>query len=88
MATTSATVHVDCDDKAKAEQIFSALGLNISTAFSMFLKQTIRCDGIPFEVTLRNKSDDDYFYSPANLARLSRSISQLNSRKISKHELI
>ncbi|MBP0965280.1 MAG: type II toxin-antitoxin system RelB/DinJ family antitoxin [Oscillospiraceae bacterium] len=88
MATTSVTMRVDCDDKAKAEQIFSALGLNMSTAFNMFLKQTIRCDGIPFDVTLRNRSDDDYFYSPANLAHLKRSIAQLNSGKISEHELI
>ena len=88
MATTSVTMRVDCDDKAKAEQIFSALGLNMSTAFNMFIKQTIRCDGIPLEVTLHNKSDDDYFYSPANLAHLNRSIAQLNSGKFSKHELI
>ncbi|MFR0871999.1 MAG: type II toxin-antitoxin system RelB/DinJ family antitoxin [Oscillospiraceae bacterium] len=54
MATTSVTMRVDCEDKAKAEQIFNALGLNMSTAFNMFIKQTIRCDGIPFEVTLHN----------------------------------
>ena len=50
MATTSVTMRVDCEDKAKAEQIFNALGLNMSTAFNMFIKQTIRCDGIPFEI--------------------------------------
>ena len=88
MATTSVTMRVDCDDKAKAEQIFSALGLNMSTAFNMFIKQTIRCDGIPFEVTLRGKTDDEFFYSPANLAHLNRSIAQLNSGAYAKHELI
>ena len=51
MATTSVTMRVDCEDKAKAEQIFNALGLNMSTAFNMFIKQTIRCDGIPFDFT-------------------------------------
>lgn len=86
MATTSVTMRVDCDDKARAEQIFNALGLNMSTAFNMFIKQTIRCDGIPFEVTLKN--NDDYFYSPANLAHINRSIAQLNSGKCSRHELI
>lgn len=87
MATTSVTMRMDCDDKAKAEKIFSALGLNMSTAFNMFIKQTIRCEGIPFEVTLRGISDD-YFYSPANLAHIKRSIAQLKSGKISAHELI
>ena len=87
MATTSVTMRVDCEDKAKAEQIFNALGLNISTAFNMFIKQTIRCDGIPFEVTLHNRADD-YFYSPANMAHINRSIAQLNAGKVSKHELV
>ena len=85
MATTSVTMRMDSEDKVKAEQIFSALGLNMSTAFNMFIKQTIRCDGIPFEVTLRS---DEYFYSPANLAHLNRSIAQLNAGKASQHELI
>jgi len=80
-------MRVDCEDKAKAEQIFNALGLNMSTAFNMFIKQTIRCDGIPFEVTLHNRADD-YFYSPANMAHINRSIAQLNAGKVSKHELV
>ena len=87
MATTSVTMRMDCDDKAKAEKIFSALGLNMSTAFNMFIKQTIRCEGIPFEVTLRENSDD-YFYTPANLAHLNRSITQLKAGKFSEHELL
>ncbi len=87
MATTSVTMRMDCDDKARAEQIFSALGLNMSTAFNMFIKQTIRCEGIPFDVTLQSRSDD-LFYSPANLAHLNRSIAQLNAGKASAHELI
>ncbi len=85
MATTSVTMRMDCDDKAKVEKIFSALGLNMSTAFNMFIKQTIRCEGIPFEVTLR---ENDYFYSPAYLAHLKHSIEQLKSGKISAHKLI
>ena len=76
MATTSVTMRVDCEDKAKAEQIFNALGLNMSTAFNMFIKQTIRCDGIPFEVTLHNR------------AHINRSIAQLNAGKVSRHELV
>ena len=87
MATTSVTMRMDCDDKAKAEKIFSALGLNMPTAFNMFIKQTIRCEGIPFEVTLRENSDD-YFYTPANLAHLNRSITQLKAGKFSEHELL
>ena len=77
-------MRMDCEDKTKAEQIFSALGLNMTTAFNMFIKQTIRCNGIPFEVTLRS---DEYFYSPTNLAHLNCSIAQLNVGRTSQHEL-
>ena len=85
MATTSVTMRIDCEDKAKAERIFSALGLNMSTAFNMFIKQTILCNGIPFEITLRS---DENFYKPANLAHLNRSIAQLNEGKASRNKLV
>ena len=85
MATTSVTMRIDCEDKAKVERIFSALGLNMSTAFNMFIKQTILCNGIPFEITLRS---DEYFYKPANLTHLNRSIAQLNEGKASRDKLV
>ena len=48
--TSSVTIRVDAEDKRRAEQLFSSLGLNMSTAFNMFIKQAILCDGIPFSV--------------------------------------
>jgi len=80
-------LRIDSDDNVKAEQIFNALGLNMTTAFNMFTKQTIRCEGIPFEVTLQNKSDD-LLYGPANSAHINRSIAPLNTGKASARELI
>ena len=35
-----------------AEKIFEELGLNMTTAINIFLRQTIRENGIPFELTL------------------------------------
>ena len=42
---------MDADDKAKAEKLFSELGLTMNAAFNMFAKQSIREQGIPFKVT-------------------------------------
>jgi len=47
-------IRIDDDLKVRAENIFNELGLNMTTAFTMFIRQTIRQGGIPFEVTTGN----------------------------------
>lgn len=58
------SIHVDDTLKQQAEAIFSDLGLNFSTATTIFLKQVVRHNGIPFELRA------DPFYSAENQARL------------------
>jgi DNA-damage-inducible protein J len=50
MATANINVRVDSSLKQAAESLFSDLGLNMSTAITMFLKSAVSHDGIPFEV--------------------------------------
>lgn len=52
MESTNLNIRTDKDVKAQAERIFDALGLNMSTAINIFLRQAIRENGIPFEVKL------------------------------------
>ena len=85
--TSSVTIRVDSEDKRKAEKLFNALGLNMSTAFNMFIKQSLLCDGLPFDVNL-HKGNDDFFYSKSNTEHLDRSIAQLKSGIAKPHELI
>ena len=40
------------DIKEAAEKIFGELGLNMTTAINIFLRQAIRENGIPFEMKL------------------------------------
>lgn len=51
---TSANINIRTDIKTKneAEQLFEELGLNMTTAINMFLKQAIREKKIPFEIRL------------------------------------
>ena len=58
MATANINVRVDCDLKAQAEDLFTDLGLNMSTAINMFLKSAVRNNGIPFDVT-RNTPNEE-----------------------------
>ena len=49
--TSAINVQVDSKDKEKATSILKELGLNMSTFVNMAIKQLIKNDGIPFEVT-------------------------------------
>ncbi len=42
---------IDKELKAKADALFSSLGLNMTTAFNIFLRQSVRERRIPFEIT-------------------------------------
>lgn len=48
MATTNLNIRTDKDVKNQAEMIFNELGINMTTAVNMFLRATIRENGIPF----------------------------------------
>lgn len=52
MATTNLNIRTDKEIKEQAEQIFSDLGMNMTTAVNMFLRAVIRENGIPFDLKL------------------------------------
>ena len=52
MATTNLNIRIDKEIKNQAELIFLELGLNMTTAINMFLRTTIRENGIPFNLKL------------------------------------
>ena len=58
MATTNLNIRVDADLKKQAEEIFNELGLNMSTALNVFLRETVRYRGIPFEMRLHTPNKE------------------------------
>lgn len=48
---SNVSFRIDTDLKKKAETLFSELGMNMTTAFNIFLKQSVRDGCIPFEIT-------------------------------------
>lgn len=72
---------VDDTIKLKAESICAAMGLNMSTAINIFLTKLVNEQRIPFEVSV------DPFYSEANMARLRKSIADLDAGKGKVHEV-
>ena len=53
MSMTNLNVRIDEDVKRRAEEICQELGLTLSTAVNVFLRQTVRSGGIPFDVRLK-----------------------------------
>ena len=53
MATaTNFTVRMDSDIKKQCEAIYGELGINLTTAINVFLRQSLRAGGFPFDVRL------------------------------------
>ena len=71
-------IRIDDELKSRADSIFEELGLNITTAITMFIRQTIREGGIPFEVTTKT----DPFYNPENIKIVRQSIKEAEEGKL------
>lgn len=50
MAKVSTSISIDADVKAQAQALFADFGLDLSTAINIFLRQSIRENGIPFTI--------------------------------------
>ena len=82
MAQININIRMDETDKKQAEELFTELGLNMTTAFNMFVRQAINKGGIPFDVI---RKDD--FYNDYNQEKLKESINSANHVTKSFHEL-
>ncbi len=51
MNATNLTIRIDAGMKNEAEKLFEDLGMSISTAFNIFLRQAVRMQAIPFAIS-------------------------------------
>ena len=52
MSKTSMSIRLDSEVKEQAQQVFSNLGIDLTTAINIFLRQAIQYQGLPFDVRL------------------------------------
>lgn len=57
--TVSVNIRVDKDTKKDVEKLFDNLGLNMSSAVNIFLKQCLNSNGIPFTIQVPDQHEDD-----------------------------
>ena len=58
MALSNVSFRIDSDLKNQADQLFAALGMNMTTAFNIFLRQSVREGCIPFDITLNTPNTE------------------------------
>lgn len=56
--TTNISIRMDAQLKEQADELFAELGMNISTAFNIFVRQSLREGGIPFDVSLNQPNKE------------------------------
>jgi len=71
MATSPTQIRIDNNVKTEANELFSALGIDMSSAVNIFLRQCILHGGLPFKVEIPK-------YNAETLAAMEE------ARKISK----
>ncbi len=81
MAQTIVSVRMDDTLKRDFDAVCNELGLSMTTAITMLAKKMIREKRLPFEVSV------DPFYSDENMARLRKSIAQMESTGGTIHEV-
>lgn len=57
-STCNISIRMDSDLKAAAEALYEELGMNLSTAFNIFVRQSLRERGIPFMITEVNPNKE------------------------------
>lgn len=82
--TINVNIRVDEELKRQTESLLADMGLNMTTAVNVFLRQVLRTGGIPFEIT--TKTDD--FYNTFNQRALRESIDRLEQGMGKVHELV
>lgn len=73
---TNVTIRLDENLKKQADDLFSDFGLSLNSAINMFIKQSVREQRIPFEVT-RNTSSL-VFASNNDVDEISKKIIEQN----------
>mgnify|MGYP001623793976 FL=1 len=57
-ATTNFSVRMDSELKKECEALYSELGMTLTTAINVFLRQSLRSGGFPFEVRLEQPNKE------------------------------
>ncbi len=81
MSQTTVSIRMDDELKRNFDHVCNELGMSMSTAVTMLAKKMTREQRLPFELSV------DPFYSEQNLARLRKSIAEMEATGGTIHEV-
>jgi len=78
--TTNLSIRIDSNLKTEADKIFNAMGMNLTTAINVFVRQAVMQKKIPFEITLLTGEIDNKKISMKEATAASERIWQQSLR--------
>lgn len=81
--TVNFSVRMDSEIKKQCEALYGELGLSLTAAINVFLRQSLRAGGFPFEVCLDNPSKEKLAAKLAS-AHSSRELSECDFSDVEK----
>ena len=82
MATANVSIRMDSELKSQSERLFADMGMNMTTAFTIFAKAVVREGKIPFEIKA------DPFHDRRNIERLTRAAKDMDQGvRVAEHEV-
>ena len=80
---TSINIRIDDDVKYDAENLFQELGMSLSGAINVFLRQAIRKRAIPFQIEAKTDEEKyNEYFNEYNVKILKESIAQAERGEI------
>ena len=73
-STTNISIRMDSDLKAQADAMFAEFGISLSTAFNIFIRQSLREGRIPFEIAL-NRPNKETIEAMLEAERIAKDLS-------------
>ena len=62
MSDSRINIRVDKDLKEEADKVYNKMGMNLSTAITVFLKQSVNDQSMPFKPNLNEKLNEQARY--------------------------
>lgn len=73
-STTNISIRMDAELKQQADAFFNELGMNLSTAFNIFVRQSLREKRIPFTISLETPNQETLLAMQESQAIIDRKI--------------
>lgn len=81
MEQSTISIRIDSQLKREFEEFCKNVGMNMTTAISIFAKAVVKEQRIPFEIST------DPFYSEKNMARLRKSMREMEENGGTVHDI-